>query len=138
MEPKIKDLKNVFVGKQEILEKARLTLKKEFIGIDNVIDEVINNISSWYTLHHIQEKPLVLCLWGLTGTGKTSLVYRLVELINFVDSHYHFDLGDKDSYMSFSHSLSELCDNKDTSPVIITLDEFQHSRTLEGDHLDKK
>lgn len=132
MEPKIKDLKNVFVGKQEILEKARLTLKKEFIGIDNVIDEVINNISSWYTLHHIQEKPLVLCLWGLTGTGKTSLVYRLVELINFVDSHYHFDLGDKDSYMSFSHSLSELCDNKDTSPVIITLDEFQHSRTLEG------
>jgi hypothetical protein len=28
--------------------------------------------------------------------------------------------------------LEELCENKDSSPVIIALDEFQHSRTISG------
>jgi cell division protease FtsH len=71
-------------------------------------------------------------LWGLTGVGKTSLVNRLVELIDFEDSYYRFDLGEKEGSFSFRDSLDELCQNNDTSPVIIALDEIQHSRTVSG------
>ena len=132
MEANNLDLKEIFLSKQEILDKAKKVLKKEFIGIDKIIDEIIDNVSSWFFLPDLQEKPVVVNLWGLTGVGKTSLVNRLVELIDFEDSYYRFDLGEKEGSFSFRDSLDELCENNDTSPVIIALDEIQHSRTVSG------
>lgn len=126
------DLKEIFLSKQEILDNAKKVLKQEFIGIDKIIDEIIDNVSSWFFLPDLQEKPVVVNLWGLTGVGKTSLVNRLVELIDFEDSYYRFDLGEKEGSFSFRDSLDELCENNDTSPVIIALDEIQHSRTVSG------
>ncbi|RLD54046.1 MAG: hypothetical protein DRJ01_18570, partial [Bacteroidetes bacterium] len=125
-------VKKSFLKKQSILENAREILKTEFIGINKIIDEVIDNVSSWFFLSDIQEKPVVINLWGLTGVGKTSLVNRLVELIDFEDSFYRFDLGEKEGSFSFRDSLDDLCENNDISPVIIALDEIQHSRTVTG------
>ncbi len=125
-------VKKTFLNKQNTLEKARKILKTEFIGINKIIDEVIDNVSSWFFLSDIQEKPVVINLWGLTGVGKTSLVNRLVELIDFEDSFYRFDLGEKEGSFSFRDSLDDLCENNDISPVIIALDEIQHSRTVTG------
>ena len=132
MEANNLDLKNDFLNKQAVLDNARIVLKQEFIGIDKIIDEVIDNVSSWFFLPDLQEKPVIVNLWGLTGVGKTSLVNRLVELIDFEDSFYRFDLGEKEGSFSFRDSLDELCENNDTSPVIIALDEIQHSRTVSG------
>lgn len=132
MTKKLNDLKKDFSEKSEILEKAKSTLKKEFIGIDNIIDEVIENVRSWYILPEIQEKPAVINLWGLTGTGKTSLVLRLMELIGFEDKTFRFDLGEKDGNRSFQNALTDLCENPDDSPIVIILDELQHSRTVKG------
>jgi cell division protease FtsH len=132
MSIKLKKLKDEFLTKQKDLAKAKNILKYEFIGIDRIIDEVIDNVSSWYSLPDIQEKPLVINLWGLTGVGKTSLIIRLAELLNFTDRYYRFDLGEKDGRYSFRGSLEDLCENNDSSPVIIALDEFQHSRTVDG------
>jgi len=126
------DFKNDFINKQNMLSNAREVLKNEFIGIDSIIDEIIDNVSSWFFLPHLQEKPIVVNLWGLTGVGKTSLINRLVELIEFEDSYYRFDLGEKEGSFSFRDSLDELCQNKDSSPMIIALDEIQHSRTISG------
>lgn len=132
MSTKMLELKEVFNEKRTILENARIVLKTEFIGIDRIIDEVIDNVSFWYILSDIQEKPIVINLWGLTGVGKTSLVIRLVELIDFKNKFFRFDLGEKSGTFSFRQSLNELCENTDTSPIIIALDEFQHSRTVIG------
>jgi hypothetical protein len=132
MTKQLSALRVEFSEKIETLENAKRQLKKEFIGIDNIIDEIIENVRSWYTMNSIQEKPAVICLWGLTGVGKTSLVKRLLELISFEDKTFRFDLGEKEGGMSFRNSLSDLCDNKDSSPIVIILDEFQHSRTIKS------
>ncbi len=132
METKLKSLKKEFMYKSEILENARVILKKEFVGLDLIIDEVIEVVSTWYTLNFIQDKPLIVNLWGLTGTGKTALVNRLTELLHIENSYYRFDLGEKTGYNSFHNKISDLCDNKDDSPIIIALDEFQHARTVKG------
>lgn len=132
MEANKLDLKNDFLNKQAVLDNARKILKQEFIGINEIIDEIIDNVSSWFFLPDLQEKPVVVNLWGLTGVGKTSLVNRLVELLDFEDSFYRFDLGEKEGSFSFRDSLDELCENNDSSPVIIALDEIQHSRTVSG------
>ncbi len=127
-----KKVKKTFLEKQNILENAREILKTEFIGINKIIDDVIDNVSSWFFLSDIQEKPVVINLWGLTGVGKTSLVNRLVELIDFEHSFYRFDLGKKEGSFSFRDSLEDLCENNDNSQIIIMLDEIQHSRTVSG------
>ena len=132
MNNKILNLKESFIEKQQKLQNAARILKEEFVGIDNIIDQVINNVNSWYCFPNLQEKPLIINLWGLTGVGKTSLIQRLAELIDFKDFFYRIDMGKKGGSFSFSHALDELCENKDTAPVMIALDEFQHARTLVG------
>lgn len=132
MKPKLWALKSEFHSKKEILENARTILKKEFIGIDKPIDAIIDNINSWFMLSTIQERPFIINLWGLTGVGKTSLITRLVELIDYKNHFFRFDLGHKKGERSLTRSINELCEHKLEKPVIIALDEFQHARTIEG------
>ena len=49
--------------RKEKLENAKKELKKKFIGIDGVIDKIIDNISLWYITPEIQFIPLIIDLW---------------------------------------------------------------------------
>jgi cell division protease FtsH len=132
MKQQFKKLQKEFVQKVEQLENTKAILKTEFVGIDDIIDKIVDNVRSWYTMSFIQERPSVLNLWGLTGVGKTSVVLRLMELIDYKDLTFRLDLGEKEGSMSFRNSLADLCENKSDAPIVIILDEFQHARTLKG------
>lgn len=132
MEINLNDLKQDFISKSERLDQAKITLKSEFVGLDAIIDELIDLVSTWYTLNFIQDKPLIVNLWGLTGVGKTSLINRITELLNIEHSYYRFDLGEKSGSNAFHNKIGDLCDNPEDSPIIIALDEFQHARTVKG------
>ena len=79
--------------KIKALEEAKLKLKSEFIGIDNIIDQIIENITPWYVTPEILEKPVVVSLWGLTGTGKTSVIRKLINYLDLSDKSIFFDCG---------------------------------------------
>lgn len=74
---------NKIIKKRDLLTQASIILKKEFFGMDSVIDQIIESISSWYFFPHMQERPVVLNLWGMTGVGKSDLLKRLVQLLKF-------------------------------------------------------
>lgn len=135
MNEKIALLKEAFTTKEQQLEHARQVLKTEFFGIDKAIDELITNVRSWYILNDYQTRPLVINLWGLTGVGKTSLITRLMELLNYQDHLFRFDLGVKTGRYSFSNGIEDLCERNEDEPTVIILDEFQHSRTLTSNSL---
>jgi cell division protease FtsH len=132
MEKHLEKLKSTLESKKHILENARKQLKKEFMGIDKPIDQIIDSINSWFLLSEIQDRPFIINLWGLTGVGKTSLIHRLVTLINYTNNFYRIDLGHKKGKNSLSKTIDELCENQLEKPVIIALDEFQHAKTIEG------
>ena len=121
-----------FTKKQEVLEQARISLKKEFVGIDNIIDEIITNVSPWFLLAEFQDRPTVINLWGLTGVGKTSLITRLAALLDYSSLYYRFDMANHKNGSEFSSGINDLCNNPDNTPIIIALDEFQHARTILG------
>jgi cell division protease FtsH len=129
--------KALFNAKMLKLQHAQELLKSEYFGIDQVIDDILENVRSWYILPDLQERPAIINLWGLTGTGKTSLVIRLMELLEFSDKTYRFDLGDKSESRSFSSTISDLCENSDESPLVLILDEFHQARTLRGQNLEE-
>ena len=125
--------------KKKRLEEAKQILNNEFIGLSPVIDTIIDSLSSWYLFPEIQEKPIVINLWGLTGVGKSSLVNRLSELLGFEKKYYRFDLGgSSDRSWEVKNKLQDIFENENGFPVIIGLDEFQHAKTKneKGEEID--
>lgn len=127
----IREYRNNLLEKKNLLDNAVLQLKKEFIGIDQVIDQIADAIGSWLFFPEMQEKPVIINLWGLTGIGKTSLVKRFSQLIGYTERYYRFDLGESTGkYFDIQDSFKEIYENCDKEPFIIGLDEFQFARTI--------
>ena len=49
-------------AKRTLLTNAVTQLKKEFIGLDNVIDQISNTITAWLYFPELQEKPVIVNL----------------------------------------------------------------------------
>ncbi|WP_066224953.1 hypothetical protein [Formosa haliotis] len=135
MASKLDQIKAHLEYKHMRLEKVNTVLKTEFFGIDKAIDQVCANIRPWYILADFQERPMVVNIWGLTGVGKTSLIKRIMELLDMRDSVYHFDMGnsDKNSHSNILNiqKIFKVEDMQQPSIALI-LDEFQLARTLDN------
>ena len=128
---KLQKRKEDLTKKQAQLENAKIALKQEYFGIDIIIDRLIENMSSWYLFPEFQKTPHIINLWGMTGTGKTSLIRRLTELLDINDSLYSFELGENSPFR-ISDSVEALHDNNSTKPIILLFDEFQFIEPLKA------
>lgn len=125
------------------------TLKSEFVGLDNIIDEIKTSITPWWVTPEIITRPVVISLWGMTGTGKSSVVKRLLDLLDIKEKTLIFDCGQEnnDSGSDISNKIAEFLslENKDNSSdedsknMIFVFDEFQYARTISesGEELNK-
>lgn len=125
------DLKKIEEKKQK-LEHAKIKLKEHFIGIDSIIDQIIDNMKSWYLLPEVVTRPIIINLWGLTGIGKTDLVRKLVKYIEFDEKFAEIQMGEKkNSYYSTPNIYSTLSRNyiESGDSAILLIDEIQRFRT---------
>ena len=129
-------LKNEVFRRKEQLENAKIQLKKEFVGLDRVIDDLIESVSYWYYFPDLQKKPVVINLWGLTGVGKTSLVNRLVALLSYSDHFYPFNLSEHD--WDIKRTISELYEKQSDQNFIMLFDEFQNVRTISEEGTERR
>ena len=109
-------------------EETKGKLKECFFGIDEQIDQVVNAFETWMTIKDYQTRPLTVCLWGLTGTGKTALINKTIELL---------DLNKKKFYVKFGSKTSELGEyfkSNNCKDSVFILDEFQYFRTKDDGH----
>lgn len=102
------------------------TLKNEFFGIDDQIDEIVDSFKTWLNVKDYLNKPLITNLWGLTGVGKSALLNRIIELLNIEKKVIKIKFNSKTD--SFTKELERLNSND----YIFILDEFQHLRTING------
>lgn len=128
-----KEDKEEIFRRKEILEVARVGLKKEFIGLDDIINELIDLIESWYLFPSGQIRPTIINLFGMTGVGKTSLIKRLFELIDLKDNLYKFDIGEYNSQENskLSYAFSDNLRGRENNQIGIIFDEFQLGRTID-------
>lgn len=129
-----------FTIRSREVEEVRHTLKREFIGIDHIIDRILDAVLPWLVLPQINGRPTIINLWGLTGVGKSSVVNRLAELLGFKDSYFRFDLGELSGRERGIHrKLSELFPHQNGKNMILAFDEFQHARTIgqDAEELDR-
>ncbi|MES2837006.1 MAG: hypothetical protein V4667_05750 [Bacteroidota bacterium] len=135
------DIYDNIVLKKQRLNEVQKTLKKEFIGLNNIIDEVINLITPWYLFPDAQLRPTVINMWGLTGSGKTALVNKMVELLDYKRLYVQMDMGEfeSDSASWIKGMFTDDLEFFHEQPGIICFDEFQFARTInkEGNELGK-
>ena len=123
---------NLIIKKQR-LEQVKISLQEKFIGLDDVIDEVISLMLPWYLFPEAQMRPTIINLWGLTGSGKTALVQAIVELLDHKKLYSHLDMGEfeSDSASWMKDILTNDLAFFDEKPALICLDEFQFAKTLD-------
>ncbi|NPV13303.1 MAG: hypothetical protein HPY57_16200 [Ignavibacteria bacterium] len=137
-----KEEKKSILKKYSKINQVKETLKSEFIGLDNIIDEICTLVEPWYLFPGAQIRPTVINLWGMTGTGKTSLVLRLFELLE-LNSVLKFDIGEwvekSDFELTTKISSQVRKVQKDKLIPIFVFDEFQLGRTLDdsGSDIDR-
>ena len=124
--------------KKELLKKAETVLKEEFVGIDDVIEQTLINMRPWYLYPELQEKPLVISLIGLTGTGKTSLVKRISELLEIESDMVYFNFAEINEMKSWEieENIEENLANERSNRMFV-YDEFQYAATLSSDGEEK-
>jgi len=123
-------------ARQETLDKAAVNLKKHFFGIDDVIDDVIDNISAWYLFSELATRPQIVCLWGLTGVGKTDLIRKLCKELNINQNFCEIQLdGNTQVQRSIAEILAHTNINQEEHSVLL-LDEIQRFKTIDEDGCD--
>jgi DNA polymerase IIIc chi subunit len=120
----------ISIKKKLALAKAVVQLKSEFVGIDGIIEELSDTILPWWLFPENQLRPLIINLWGMTGSGKTALIKRLSELLHYEKQLLRFDMGEFGTSSSFlKYTLTQqLIQFSEQSPIIV-LDEFQFAKT---------
>jgi len=136
------ELKAEILEKNQKLENLKPILKTEFLGIDEVIDQVIESIRPFYIFPKSLRRPLVVNLWGMTGTGKTSLVNRIVELLELRHKYCKFDVGEyahSSSDWKLKFDLSDKVQKMQDRHLVVVFDEFQLGRTIDeaGGEVDR-
>lgn len=130
----IKEYKAYLHERRELLDSTIAQLKKEFVGIHKVIDQIAEAMGGWFFFPEMQDRPVIINLWGLTGIGKTSLVKRFAQLLKMEERYYRFDLGEStNSDYSIQETFKEIYENSNEQPFILGLDEFQLARTINED-----
>jgi len=129
------DLRAQLEGKHRQLQAIAAQLKTELFGIDALIDRVIDSVRAWYLLPELVTRPVIVCLWGLTGTGKTQLVRRLTQLLGFYDRYVEVQMDGFSNGAGWrgAQSISGMLAQsgvREGEPGILALDEFQRFRTI--------
>jgi cell division protease FtsH len=105
------------------LESLKTFLKTRYVGIDDAIDRIIQYLIPWHIFSEAQSTPCVICLWGMTGCGKTSLVQDIVEFLEMSESF----TTKLDSYYINRMNITP------DKPLIVLFDEIQNENTKELD-----
>jgi Peptidase family M41/ATPase family associated with various cellular activities (AAA) len=125
--------KAIIAERKQSLEKTRKILKERFIGIDRIIDDLLQYLQVWYLVPEILKRPVIINLWGMTGTGKTDLIRQMVKSLEFQDRFAEIELSNSDSTKWIS-SVSDVFEKEgiaDDKSSIVLFDEIQRFNTLD-------
>ncbi|HIV72248.1 MAG TPA: AAA family ATPase [Candidatus Aquabacterium excrementipullorum] len=137
----IQILRDKLAQRSQRLQEIAAQLKTELFGIEAVVDRVIDSVRAWYVLPELVTRPVIVCLWGLTGTGKTQLVRRLAQLLGFYDRFVEVQMDGFSNGAGWrgAQSISGMLTQsgvREGEPGILVLDEFQRFRTIDNKRND--
>lgn len=125
--------------RMEKLQEVNLKLKQDFVGLDSIIDQLTENIKTWYVMPDLMTRPMIVNLWGMTGVGKTDLIRKLVKYLSLNDRfiEVQMDDGSETSLSKIQHHLESILENPDDMGILL-VDEIQRFRTVDETGMEKQ
>lgn len=127
--------------KNKLVDAAIVQLKKEFVGIDEQIDSIMNNVRVWFLYPQLQNSPCIVNIFGMTGCGKSSLVKRIAQLLDIEKNlvYFNFCAINEQSSWEIEEDIESQLDYECSNRMFV-YDEFQYAATLDshGDEKDNK
>lgn len=111
--------KEIIKQKLVQLDQINRDLKKDFFGMDSTIDKVINLVKPWYAYGVNKDRPLVINLFGMTGTGKTDLIKSLLNKLNLSNKYLDCRNINKNEFKTLMEGEA------------LIVDEIQNLRTID-------
>lgn len=99
-------------------------------GVEKEIQDLLDAFMPWLRFAETQQRPRTIGLWGMTGTGKSSLVRALVKELGLEDRSYWLDAGECHGRGWLDEVFQRLEEHLNGAPFILVVDEFQHARTV--------
>jgi len=121
---------NAIESKRQKLIEVGESLKKDFVGLDLIIDRIITSIEVWYTFPELLTHPLIINLWGMTGVGKTDLVRKLVSKLSLKENYLEIQLISKEDRGETIQSKLSGLNITSNKQAILLLDEIQRFSSL--------
>jgi ABC-type oligopeptide transport system ATPase subunit len=124
--------------KNKLIDAAIVSLKGKYIGIDEQIDEIMNNVRTWFCYPELQDRPLVVNLWGMSGCGKTDCVKSIAELLDIESDLVYFNFADinEKSAWEVQQDIEDNVGNSKSNRMFV-YDEFQYAATIGKDGKEK-
>jgi len=117
---------------RERLTMTRGALRKSHVGLNDEIDRMMEAVAAWQLFHAAQERPRILGLWGMTGTGKSSIVRTLLQELELEERTCWLDAGECRRGQWLEQHMDLLRTHLHGSPLVVVIDEFQHARTVKS------
>lgn len=121
-----------FTDRQTRLHGLKGTLASTHFGIDTEIERLLGAFAPWYLFSASQTRPRTIGLWGMTGTGKSSLVRELIKHLGLDDRTYWLDAGECRNDYWLGEMFCRVAQGLSGAPFVVVVDEFQHARTIKG------
>jgi hypothetical protein len=109
------------------LQHLHARLSAHHFGLDREIHRLLQAVAPWHLFPGSQARPRVIGLWGMTGTGKSSLVRNLVRELGLEDVTFWLDAGECHSNYWMDHLYQRLEKHMNGKPFVVVVDEFQHA-----------
>jgi hypothetical protein len=128
-----KDWKKYFEDKNNFLEKTKDSLKHDFIGNHEIIDQFFELLKIWYLTPDVLTRPIIINLWGMTGCGKTDFVRKLCKYLDFQEKLVEVDLSQSSrTWGGIDRRVKDMSIDHN-QPFVLLFDEIQNYRTVNED-----
>lgn len=99
-------------------------LKKEYFGIDQQIDDIVNTFEMWLTTKEYLIRPQILNLVGPSGLGKTAVIKEVINRLNLNDDKIYLKFNNKTTSVTEEFNMCTKSDH------IFVLDEMQYIKSI--------
>ena len=104
--------------------------------MEDVLSRLVQTVHSWQSYAKLRRSPTVVNLWGMTGTGKSTLIRRILQEAGLEKRSAWIDLAQRPPAGEVRRALHACVERVKPEPPVLVLECIQEARSMDGDGME--